>query len=76
MRGGGPPLSVGSVGRAEPLRYVLCKGEGLPRERSSAGDGVAIIPRCVVMGDPPVFVLSRHIAPHEAKRPRHRRTFR
>jgi hypothetical protein len=36
-RGGGPPLSVGSVGRAEPLPRVLCKGEGLPRERSSAG---------------------------------------
>jgi hypothetical protein len=33
------------------LRYVLCKGEGLPRERSSAGDGVAIIPRCVVFGE-------------------------
>jgi hypothetical protein len=45
-RGGGPPLSVGSVGRAEPLRCTLCKGEGLPRERSSAGNGVAIIPRC------------------------------
>ena len=36
------------MGRAEPLPRVLCKGEGLPRERSSAGDGVAIIPRCVV----------------------------
>jgi len=36
------------VGRAEPLPRVLCKGEGLPRERSSAGHGVAIIPRCVV----------------------------
>jgi len=31
------------------LPRVLCKGEGLPRERSSAGDGVANIPRCVVM---------------------------
>ena len=38
------------------MRYVLCKGEGLPRERSSAGDGVAIIPRCVVLVDfQPVF---------------------
>ena len=45
-RGGGPPRSVGSVGRVEPLRYVLCKREGLPRERSSAGDSVAILPRC------------------------------
>ena len=36
------------MGRAEPLPRVLCKGEGLPRERSSAGNGVAIIPRCVV----------------------------
>jgi hypothetical protein len=44
------PLSVGSVGRAEPLPRVLCKGEGLPRERSSAGNGVAILPRCVVCG--------------------------
>jgi hypothetical protein len=52
MRGGGPPLSVGSVGRAEPLPRVLCKGEGLPRERSSAGSGVAIIPRCVVRASP------------------------
>jgi hypothetical protein len=48
MRGGGPPLSVGPAGRVEPLRGVLCKSEGLPHERSSAGDGVAIIPRCVV----------------------------
>ena len=48
MRGGGPHLSVGSAGRAEPLRYVRGKGKGLPRERSSAGDGVAIIPRCGV----------------------------
>ena len=47
-RAGGPPLSVGSVGRAEPLPRVLCKGEGLPRERSSARNGVAIIPRCIV----------------------------
>ena len=30
------------------MPQVLCKGEGLPRERSSAGNGVAIIPRCVV----------------------------
>jgi hypothetical protein len=58
-RGGGPPLSVGypsrvprdgCVGRAEPLPRVLCKGEGLPRERSSAGNGLVIIPRCVVRG--------------------------
>ena len=47
-RGGGPPISEGSVGRAEPLRRVLWKGEGLRRERSSAGNGAAIIPRCVV----------------------------
>lgn len=42
-KGGGPSLSVGyprrrrgCVGRAEPLRGSGCKGEGLPRQRSSA----------------------------------------
>ena len=36
----------GSVGRAESLRYVLCRG--LPRKRSSTRDGVVMRPRCVV----------------------------
>jgi transcriptional regulator with GAF, ATPase, and Fis domain len=42
------PLGRGPGGRAEPLRDSWCKGEGLPHERSSAADGVAIIPRCGV----------------------------
>ena len=28
-----------SGGRAEPWRFAVCKGEGLPHERSSAGTG-------------------------------------
>ena len=31
------------------MRCAVCKSEGLPHERSSAADGVAIIPRCVVV---------------------------
>jgi len=55
------------------LRDVLCKGEGLPRERSSAGDGVAIIPRCVVIGGrwlrgnlPDVLLLGTEVGPGRA----------
>ena len=32
------------------MRSLLCKGEGLPHERSSADDRVAIFPHCVVGG--------------------------
>ncbi len=46
------------------MERVLCKGEGLPRERSSAGDGEDIIPRCVVkQGEPTVHVANTCRAP-------------
>ena len=43
------PAPLGGVrGEGRELAACLCKREGLPRERSSAGGGVAILPRCVV----------------------------
>ncbi|MFI5341778.1 MAG: lysine biosynthesis protein LysW, partial [Candidatus Methylomirabilales bacterium] len=39
------------------LPRVLCKGEGLPRERSGAGNEVAVIPRCVVTAEVMIMAL-------------------